>query len=485
MKVLPLEEVLKHTGPDDCWVVINGTVYDVTSFLAEHPGGQGIILNNTGKDATAIFQMFHPADILINALPASVKVVGRLSESDVQQLKEHPKEHKQTVSSPKDRVEQPPLESIVNVFEFQSIAEKNMTKAGYIYYSTGSEDEVTMEENRRAFSHLWFRPRVLVDVKEVDPSCKLLGYNSSFPVYISSCALGRLAHPEAEVALTKAAGEENVIQLCPTLASCSIEEMCSARRPGQVQFFQLYVNSDPQVTRSILRRAEVGGCKAVFVTVDAPQLGRREKDMKNKFEEAGPSLHQLKNRSKGVAGAISSFIDPKLNWKDLEWIGQATSLPIVLKGIQCGEDAILAYQHGVAGIVLSNHGGRQLDYARAGIDVLVEVMEALRSVDAVGKIEVFVDGGFRRGSDIFKAIALGANGVGIGRPFLYALAAFGQDGVEKAIQLLKQEFEMCMRLMGVVTLQDIRSDMICQRAVHGGFGPVHCGFNADYFRSKL
>jgi len=222
--------------------------------------------------------------------------------------------------------------------------------------------------------------------------------------------------------------------------------------------------------RNIIRKAEKGGIKALFITVDAPQLGRREKDMRNKFEAESPDMHkktgQQVNRSQGTARAISGFIDPALCWDDIKWFKSITKLPLILKGVQTAEDAMLAVKHGVQGIVLSNHGGRQLDTARSGIEILPEVMAALKSIGATNRIEVFVDGGVRRGTDIFKALALGAKAVGVGRPFLYAMAGYGQNGVERCIQLLRDEFEMCLRLMGAPTLAHIKPEMVAIDSLH-------------------
>jgi len=197
--------------------------------------------------------------------------------------------------------------------------------------------------------------------------------------------------------------------------------------------------------------------------------------MRNKFTLT--ASHVLKDedkkgnvdRSQGTARAISTFIDPTLNWGDIAWFKSITKMPIILKGIQCGEDAILAVKHGVQGIVVSNHGGRQLDFARSGIEMLTEVMEALRSINAVDKLEVLVDGGIRRGTDIFKAIALGAKAVGIGRPSLYAMAGYGQAGVERMLQLLKEELFVCMRLMGTPTLADIKPSMVITKNISDHF----------------
>jgi len=212
----------------------------------------------------------------------------------------------------------------------------------------------------------------------------------------------------------------------------------------------------------------------LFITVDAPQLGRREKDMRNKFtaDEANVQKGSSVQRNQGTARAISAFIDPALSWRDLEWFKSVTSMPIVLKGVQCGEDAVLAAIHGVAGIVVSNHGGRQLDYARSGIEILPEVMHALRKAGLENKIDVFVDGGVRRGTDIFKALALGAKAVGIGRPTLYGLAAYGQEGVEKVINILRDELEVCMKLMGTPTIADIKPEMVITRNLPDHFVPI-------------
>lgn len=251
-----------------------------------------------------------------------------------------------------------------------------------------------------------------------------------------------------------------------------MQEMADARAPGQVQFFQLYCNSSKEVTANLVTKAESLGYKALCITVDAPGLGRREKDMRHKFAAAPPSAHGgMKDVGAGTGKALSTFIDPSLSWKDITWIQGLTSMPVVLKGIQCGEDAILAAKQGVQGIILSNHGGRQLEFARSAIEVLPEVMDALRSIGAEKRVEVYIDGGIRRGTDIYKALALGAKAVGIGRPAIFGLAAYGQKGVEKAVECFKEEFEMTMRLMGTPKIADIRSSMVCTRNLHDHFAP--------------
>lgn len=309
----------------------------------------------------------------------------------------------------------------------------------------------------------------------------MLGTRFEAPFYVTATALGKLGHPEGETVLTRAAHTHGVPQMIPTLASCSFDEIVDARTDPQTQWFQLYVNRDRAVTKRIIEHAERRGCKALFITVDAPQLGRREKDMRLKFDEEGSDVQNRSDseknnvdRSQGAARAISSFIDPALKWEDLAWFRSITSMPILLKGVQCAEDAVRAARDpSVDGIVLSNHGGRQLDFAPSAVELLAEVIPALRAQGLEGKLEVFVDGGVRRGTDILKAMCMGARGVGIGRPFLYAMAAYGKEGVERAMQLLKDELEMGMRLLGAQDMSQLGPHLLDMRAIglHGNGVP--------------
>lgn len=332
-----------------------------------------------------------------------------------------------------------------------------------------------MRENHAAFHKIWFRPRILVDVEHIDMTTTMLGTKCSIPFYVTATALGKLGHPEGEVVLTKAAHEHNVVQMIPTLASCSLDEIIDAKQGDQVQWLQLYVNKDREITRKIVEHAEERGCKGLFITVDAPQLGRREKDMRSKFSDPGSNVQSGGDdidRTQGAARAISSFIDPGLSWKDIPWFKSITRMPIVLKGVQCVEDVLRAVEAGCDGVVLSNHGGRQLETARSGIEVLAEVMPALRERGWENRIEVYVDGGVRRATDILKALCLGARGIGIGRPFLYAMSAYGLDGVNRAMQLLKDEMEMNMRLIGAPTVADLSPSLLDTRGLLGGHSGV-------------
>eukprot|EP00008_Paramoeba_atlantica_P013296 CAMPEP_0201481564 /NCGR_PEP_ID=MMETSP0151_2-20130828/5836_1 /ASSEMBLY_ACC=CAM_ASM_000257 /TAXON_ID=200890 /ORGANISM="Paramoeba atlantica, Strain 621/1 / CCAP 1560/9" /LENGTH=482 /DNA_ID=CAMNT_0047863835 /DNA_START=72 /DNA_END=1517 /DNA_ORIENTATION=- len=450
-RTISLEEVEKHNNEKSCWMVLFGQVYDLTRFLKEHPGGKRILLKNSGADGTGAFSSIHSRDVLMQLSPE--EHIGELDPKDqTTQTFDPVKEWKEK------RKNLPSLNMILNMFDFEVLAKEVMGAEGWAYYNSGALDEFAMRENRLAFNRVILRPRVLVDVSKIDMTTTILGYKSSFPLYITSAALGKLAHPEGETLLTKASHTMGVIQICATLSSSSLDEMVEVKAPDQPLFFQLYMNPDREKAKEMIQKAEKMGMKALCVTVDAPTLGRREKDMRFKAS-ARPDVaddDSGANKSSGIARYISHFIDPSLNWSDIAWIRSVTSMPIVLKGVQTGEDAILAAQHGVKGIILSNHGGRQADTCRSGLEVLPEVMAALRSIGAEKKVEVWVDGGIRRGSDIFKAIALGAKAVGIGRPSLYAMATYGQKGVEKMLDLLMQELESCMVMMGTPSISDIK-----------------------------
>ena len=276
--------------------------------------------------------------------------------------------------------------------------------------------------------------------------------------------VGKLGNPEGEVILTRGARKHNVVQMIPTLASCSFDEIVDAKQGDQAQWLQLYVNKDRAITERIIQHAEKRGCKGLFITVDAPQLGRREKDMRSKFSDVGSNVQSTGgddvDRSQGAARAISSFIDPSLSWKDIPWFLSVTKMPVLLKGVQRVEDVIRAIEAGVQGVVLSNHGGRQLDFARSGVEILAEVMPVLRERNWQDRIEIYIDGGIRRATDIIKALCLGATGVGIGRPFLYAMSAYGLPGVDRAMQLLKDEMEMNMRLIGCSRVDQLNPTLV-------------------------
>ncbi|CAH8370033.1 unnamed protein product [Eruca vesicaria subsp. sativa] len=347
------------------------------------------------------------------------------------------------------------MDQIVNVNEFQEMAKQALPKMYYDFYSGGAEDQHTLKENVAAFSRIMFRPRVLVDVSNIDMSTSILGYPISAPIMIAPTAYHMLAHLDGETATAKAAAACNTIMIVSCMSSCTLEEVASSC--NAVRFLQIYVFERREVTSQVVKRAEKAGYRAIVLTVDVPKLGRREADIKNKMIppklsnfEGLVSTQVKPSAGSGVEAFASRALDASLNWKDIEWLRSITKLPILIKGILTREDALKAFEAGVDGIVVSNHGGRQLDYSPATITVLEEVVHVVK-----GRIPVLLDGGVRRGTDVFKALALGAQAVLIGRPVVYGLAAKGEDGVKKVIEMLKNEFELTMSLSGCPTIGDI------------------------------
>ncbi|PHH68800.1 hypothetical protein CDD82_264 [Ophiocordyceps australis] len=479
--VLTGAQVAKHDTKDSCWVIVHGKAYDVTDFLPQHPGGPAVILKYAGKDATREYEPIHPPDTLDKYLDKS----KHLGPVDMATVAREPTPQDADDEDRQERIaRQPALSQCYNLFDFEAVAKRVMKRTAWAYYSSAADDEITMRENHSAMHRIWFRPQILVNVDHIDFSTTMLGSRCEAPFYVTATALGKLGHADGEVVLTRAAHAHGVVQMIPTLASCSLDEILDARQGHQVQWLQLYVNKDRDITRRIVQHAERRGCKGLFITVDAPQLGRREKDMRIKFTDQGSSVqagHQT-DTNQGAARAISSFIDPSLSWKDVAWFRSITRMPIVLKGVQRVDDVLRAVDAGVDGVVLSNHGGRQLDFSRSGIEILAETMPVLRQRGLAHRIQVFVDGGFRRASDILKALCLGATGVGIGRPFLYAMSAYGQPGVERAMQLLKDEMEMNMRLIGCPRISDLNPSLVDTRSLslHSSLAPRNALSEAVY-----
>ncbi|CAN0911480.1 Glycolate oxidase 3 [Linum grandiflorum] len=355
------------------------------------------------------------------------------------------------------------MEEITNVMEYEEIARQKLPKMVYDYYASGAEDQWTLKENRNAFSRILFRPRILVDVSKIDMATNVLGFNISMPIMIAPTAMQKMAHPDGEYATARAASAAGTIMTLSSWATSSVEEVASTG-PG-IRFFQLYVCKDRNVVTQLVKRAERAGFKAIVLTVDTPRLGRREADIKNRF--ALPSNLTLKNfegldlgkipktTDSGLASYAAGQIDRTLNWKDVKWLQSITSLPILVKGVLTAEDTRLAVENGAAGIIVSNHGARQLDYVPATITALEEVVKA-----AQGRVPVFLDGGVRRGTDVFKALALGARGVFIGRPVVFGLAADGEGGVRKVLKMLRDELELTMALSGCTSLERISRNHI-------------------------
>lgn len=352
---------------------------------------------------------------------------------------------------------------LINISDFEKVAKDKLTQMAYDYYSSGANDEITLRENSDAFKRIFLKYRVLRDVSNIEMSTEVLGNKISMPLMIAPTAFHKMADTEGETAVAKAAGKAETIMILSTLSNSDVEDVVKASS-GPV-WFQLYVYKDREVTKDLVKRAESAGCKAVVLTVDAPFLGTRERDVRNKFNlPEGLSVRNLLPVNKGklteskdsnLSGYVQEHLDPSLTWKDVSWLRSITKLPVLIKGIVCKEDALLAADHGAAGIVVSNHGGRQLDTCRATIDILPEVFEAVQ-----GKTEILIDGGVRRGTDIFKAVALGAKAVLIGRPVIWGLAADGEHGVSAVLEIFRKELHLAMALCGCDSVNKISRDYI-------------------------
>ncbi|XP_073226387.1 glycolate oxidase 1-like isoform X2 [Cicer arietinum] len=302
-----------------------------------------------------------------------------------------------------------------------------------------------------------------MDVSKIDLTTNVLGFNISMPIMIAPTALQKMAHPQGEYATARAASVAGTIMTLSSWASSSVEEV-SSTGPG-IRFLQLYVFKDRSMVTQLLRRAENAGFKAIVLTADSPVIGRREASIKNRstlpsyvrwknFE--GMDLEKLdKTNNSAHTSVVNGLYDQSLTWKDVTWLQTLTSLPIIVKGVLTAEDTRLAIQAGAAGIIVSNHGARQLDYVPATIMALEEVVQA-----AEGRVPIFMDGGVRRGTDVFKALALGASGVFIGRPVVFSLAADGEAGVRKVLEMLHGELEITMALCGCPSLKDITRDHV-------------------------
>jgi 4-hydroxymandelate oxidase len=341
----------------------------------------------------------------------------------------------------------------LNIWDWQAAARERVDPAVWAYFEGGSADEVTMRDNRAAFGRLRFRPRVLVDVETVSTEVELLGDRLASPVVVAPIAYQGLLDPEGELATARAAAAAGCAVCISTFCSHRHEAIAAAA-PGVVQWAQLYVLKDDAATLAHLDEVRESGCRAVVLTADTPKLARRERDLRAGYTLPGDfplPYSRAAIGSKGVnpAAQFDAF-SASLTWRDIERYSSHTRLPVLVKGVVTREDAVLAVEHGAAGVIVSNHGGRQLDGAPATLDALPEVVEAVG-----GRVPVLLDGGIRRGTDVLKAIALGATAVLAGRAPVYGLAAQGEAGVRKVLELLRAEVELGLALLGCTSLAEV------------------------------
>jgi len=331
------------------------------------------------------------------------------------------------------------LETLLSLFDFESEAHKRIPHGAWERISGGAADEITLRWNREAYDHIRLKPRILVDVSKLDTRVKLFGQELPFPILLAPTGGQRFIHPEGEMAAARGAAAANCIYVISSSASMKVEDI--ARSTTGPVWFQLYVQKDRAFTRDLVQRAEGSGCRALCVTVDSPTFGARDREDRAKNELPERELPNLKGKD---------YLDPSLTWKDIDWLRSFARRPVLLKGVLNPDDAATAVTAGVSGIIVSNHGARNLDTVPATIDALPLVVEKV-----AGRVPVLVDGGIRRGTDIIKAFALGASAVQIGRPYLWGLGISGAQGVTRVVEILRKEFELAMMLTGRPTIGSI------------------------------
>ena len=332
------------------------------------------------------------------------------------------------------------MEPLLNVWDYEAEAAKRLSPGAYGYYAGGAGDEVTLRDNVAAFGRWQLRPRVLVDVAGCTTATTVLGEELSMPLAVAPVAFQRVAHPDGEVGMARAARTVGTAMCLSTLATSTPAEVAAA---GSLRWFQLYVFRDEGVTRELVAQAREHGFTALVLTVDTPVVGRRERDFRTGFTNP-PEVAVASLGGGGMTPAEAfSLMSPSVTWRDVARLAEAAGLPVLVKGVLTAEDASLACEHGAAGVIVSNHGGRQLDGVAATIDALPEVAEAVG-----GRVEVLLDGGIRRGADVVKALALGARAALVGRAPLWGLAVDGEAGARHVLELLRDEIALGLRLLG-------------------------------------
>ena len=377
------------------------------------------------------------------------------------------------------------IDEVVNIDEIRRLAYSKMNMNALSYYMSGSGDEQSLNRNYKIFSKILMYPRILRNVNHIDTSVTILGQKFPFPVILAPTAMQKLCHPQGEIGVLKAAKSRNVLMCLSSISSTPMMEVAKEAK-GHPMWFQLYVKNDRKMTQKLVKYCEKYGFGAICVTVDAPVLGYRERDFMIKFsipktfnykditvekgqEGTNKGAHEEQRpKTKKPNSELFSFFDSNMettiNWDFVTWLRSITKLRIVLKGVHRVDDAVKAQEMGVDGIIVSNHGGRQLDTVPSTIEMLIPIAKALKKRDPNSKMELYVDGGIRRGNDIIKALAFGAKAVLIGRSMLWGLAAGGQEGVEKVLDMLKMEMIHGMKLLGSTNLGEITEDLVLYKS---------------------
>ncbi|OAA64338.1 mitochondrial fmn-dependent dehydrogenase [Niveomyces insectorum RCEF 264] len=489
--------VAKHTSPESCWVILYGNVYDVTDFLPSHPGGSRIILQLAGRDCTEEFDPIHPPGTLDELKPEAK--LGTVDPESVKRLEAKMKKAQSGARSggsgnggggngddgktgEAEEYKPPPLESLLNLGEIEAVATKRINKKAWSYYFSAGDDLWSKEFNNAVFRQILLRPRVFVDCTACDTSTTLLGHKVGLPLYVSPAAMARLGHPDGEAGIAKGISRFGALQIVSHNASMTVEQIIADAAPGQIFGWQIYVQTDRRKSEAMLARVQKLSAhyKFVVLTLDAPVPGKREHDERMQFgtNATFAAATQAESGSKEKKTSGGGGIGQQMFWgtasdltwhSTLPWLAAHTTLPIVLKGVQTHEDAYLAAQYAAAhpgtvrAIILSNHGGRALDTAPPALHTLLEIRKYCPEV--FDHIEVWIDGGVKRGTDVVKALCLGARAVGVGRAALWGLGAGGWRGVDRTFEILSAEINTCMKLLGAKTVSDLNPRMVNTRMV--------------------
>ncbi|KAI9638242.1 L-mandelate dehydrogenase, partial [Dioszegia hungarica] len=455
------KELERHFSKEDIWVAIDGEVWDVTDFVGQHPGGSQVLIDHAGKDVTTLFKGIHP----VGTLQSNLREDQRMGTLDTEAV-----QYYANLQGDEDsRIEQARasligVDSIITLDDFEKHARPLLQTSAWNYFSFGADGEHTMRNNSDAYQRVWFRPRVLRDVTECDMSTEVLGVKSEMPVYISPTARNGLGQPLGEIAATQGAAASGVLQVLSHVASRSLTEVMQARANGQEIGWQIYMDPDRSKAEAQIREAVKLGVHSIWLTVDRQAVctlrSRKILYVGRLTEDRGHSLTPQAAHDSPLTREMPRVISPRhdtnLTWKDVGWIKSlAPGLPVVVKGIGAWEDVILAKENGADAVVLTNHGGRQLNFAHAPLQTLHELHQNAPHMLHRDDFQVFVDGGIRHGTDVLKALCLGANAVGLGRPIIYALTGWGSDGVDRAFMILKHEMEVGMRSLGVTRLDQL------------------------------
>lgn len=477
---ISVQEISSHNKQDDCWIVVDGVVWDITGFAPEHPGGPAIIYKYAGRDASITYNEIHAPSIIKNGLPTSARI-GTLDTSTItaEWTKALESSAPKATSQSSSKSEKPPLSGIINLEDFELAAKATATPKTWAFYSSAADSLITKDLNASLYPRILLRPRVMRRVDKIQTATRApfpgIDFTSSFPLFISPAAMARLIHPDGELAIARACLSRGIIQSISNNASYSVSDIVSQPSVATQPFiFQLYVNrSRPESEKLLGKILQHPNIHGIMVTTDAAAAGKREADERVKADESiqNPMMTAgARNDAKGggYGRLMGNFIDPNLHWDDVAWLRARLprTMPLWLKGIMSADDVALALHHGLDGVVLSNHGGRNLDTSPPSILVLLEVHARFPHVFAnhhpscasvkaglTKPFSVLLDGGVRRGTDILKAVCLGATAVGVGRPALFA-TGYGQEGVEQMIDILRDEFEVAMRNAGLTSLDE-------------------------------